>query len=406
MPVAHVPADTAEPAAAVCSQCGAALTPGKRFCRQCGTPAALQPEPPLAAESAGGVPPAKLVDEPLKPPAAAAEAQWSDTVSFGPKAIPIPEWEPVGVSGQTPPVSTQAPVEPVLHVPVEPIPQEPVKFVPQAPVVSVPQMPIEPFAQAPVAPSPREPVEFVPLEPGKSVPREAVEFVPLEPVKSVPQEPIESVPAIPAPKRNPGLMIGIAAVVLMAAVGGWVWYSHVHRGAASVAKSSTATQQTVAQGGSSAAPGTTAQSAKPPAGTAALPAASAPVAASQPAPAPSQAPANQTQPPSSSRPGRGKPDEPSFALNKPLGTPVTPPPSPSQPAQERSGVRHYQGPPVPHGGLVVFDNLPSARLKFTFDHSAWQLILKTNPDGTKKAILISQAQGSQLSCDLGWELVK
>ena len=84
---------------------------------------------------------------------------------------------------------------------------------------------------------------------------------------------------------------------------------------------------------------------------------------------------------------------------------TVPPPHTFPPAQARSGVRHYQGPPVPHGGTVVFDNLPKARLRFTFDRVAWELILKTNPDGTKKAILISQAQGNQSRCELGWELI-
>jgi len=45
---------------------------------------------------------------------------------------------------------------------------------------------------------------------------------------------------------------------------------------------------------------------------------------------------------------------------------------------------HYQGPPVPYNGTVAFDNLPKARLKFSFDHAAWQLVLQRNPDGTKK----------------------
>ena len=210
------------------------------------------------------------------------------------------------------------------------------------------------------------------------------------------------------PKAKIGLVIGIAAGVLMAAGGGWAWYAHMHRGVSSGSNSSTATPQPIAQGGSYTTPGTTAQSAKPPAGTAAVDTASAPVVAPQPALAPSPAPAAQNQPSSSNQPGRGNPVEPNLALNRPLGTPTTPPlpPSPPPPAQARSGVRHYQGPPVPHGGLVVFDNLPNARLKFTFDHAAWQLILKANPDGTKKATLISQAQGIQSSCDLGWELVE
>jgi hypothetical protein len=55
---------------------------------------------------------------------------------------------------------------------------------------------------------------------------------------------------------------------------------------------------------------------------------------------------------------------------------------------------------------VVFDNLPKARLKFNFNHAAWQLLIKPNSDGTKKVTLVSLAQGYQSSCDLGWEIVE
>jgi hypothetical protein len=84
-----------------------------------------------------------------------------------------------------------------------------------------------------------------------------------------------------------------------------------------------------------------------------------------------------------------------------IGVVVLPPAAPA-----RSGIRHYEGPPIPHGGIVVFENMPKARLKFNFNHAAWQLLIKPNSDGTKKVILISLAQGYQSSCDLGWEIVE
>jgi hypothetical protein len=56
--------------------------------------------------------------------------------------------------------------------------------------------------------------------------------------------------------------------------------------------------------------------------------------------------------------------------------------------------------------VVVFDHLPQARLKFVFNHQAWSLTLKPNPDGTKKATLISVVPGYQTSCDLGWETIE
>jgi hypothetical protein len=61
---------------------------------------------------------------------------------------------------------------------------------------------------------------------------------------------------------------------------------------------------------------------------------------------------------------------------------------------------------VPYNGVVVFDHLPQARLKFAFNHQAWSLTLKPNPDGTKKATLVSLVPGYQTSCDLGWEIVE
>jgi hypothetical protein len=78
----------------------------------------------------------------------------------------------------------------------------------------------------------------------------------------------------------------------------------------------------------------------------------------------------------------------------------------AQPTQARSGVLHYQGPAVPYGGKVVFDNLPNEQLQFKYDNTAWTLIIKHNPDGTKWVTLVSLKHGYQTSCDLGWEIIK
>ena len=61
---------------------------------------------------------------------------------------------------------------------------------------------------------------------------------------------------------------------------------------------------------------------------------------------------------------------------------------------------------MPYNGVVIFDHLPQARLRFNFNRQAWSLTLKLNPDGTKRATLISLVQGYQTSCDLGWELAE
>jgi hypothetical protein len=89
--------------------------------------------------------------------------------------------------------------------------------------------------------------------------------------------------------------------------------------------------------------------------------------------------------------------------------PKTQAPTPKQtdqPAQARSGVLHYQGPTVPYGGKVVFDNLPKEPLRFTFDRSAWQLSINVNQDGTKRATLVSVKYAYQTKCDLGWAIVE
>jgi hypothetical protein len=61
---------------------------------------------------------------------------------------------------------------------------------------------------------------------------------------------------------------------------------------------------------------------------------------------------------------------------------------------------------VPHNGTVVFDRLPRPRLRFNFDHQAWSLTIKVNPDGTKRVTMTSQRPGYQTNCDLGWEVTQ
>ena len=101
-----------------------------------------------------------------------------------------------------------------------------------------------------------------------------------------------------------------------------------------------------------------------------------------------------------------EPNQQTLQAAQPPESAATPQLPPSQSPAPRSGVLHYQGSPVPYNGVVVFDHLPQARLKFTFDRQAWSLTIKTNADGTKKVTMISQASGYQTSCDLGWEIVE
>jgi len=219
---------------------------------------------------------------------------------------------------------------------------------------------------------------------------------------AVPIEPPKPAPAfgkVAPSKATAGWLLGIFVAVLLAAGGGWAWYAHAHRCANCAATSTVAPQPgaalTTAQGVPPATP-----AAKPSAGTAATGASHARQASIVPAPKPIPAPLPLPPAQNSASGGHGNPAAPTPAF---LPTPA---PKPIQNVAGRSGVEHYQGPPVPHGGQVVFHNLPKARLKFSFDNTAWRLTLKPNPDGTKEVILTSLIQGAQTNCDLGWQVVE
>jgi len=327
MPVAAVSPPEAVAAEPVCLQCGAALEPGRRFCKQCGQPAdaATAPtvfEQPLSAQTSVELPEI-AADDPFPMAASHAptlvmEAPYIER--FSPESAPASPWEPVA---ETAPIWSASTATIHEHAPkAEPLARSKAKIV---------------------------------------------------------------------------WAVGLAAAVLAAAGGGWAWYAHAHRSVSSDAGPVAPQQSSAQPWGSeqdSAAPGTTAQLAKPSAG---VPAVATPQAQQTP---PNHAPSVPVQPQSSSQSGHGNPAAPTPAFH------VAPSRPAPQLAQGRMGIRHYEGPPVPHGGTVVFDNLPKARLRFAFDHTLWQLTIKPNPDGTKKVIMISLAQGSQTSCDLGWEIVE
>jgi hypothetical protein len=202
-------------------------------------------------------------------------------------------------------------------------------------------------------------------------------------------------------KAKLGLAIGVAVAVLLAAGGALAWHFYSHRAVSPTAQTPSQTQQAMVT---------------PPANN--TPAATSPVQPPKPAPGIQKQAATSLPKP---QPGSGTitpPSTPSTSTSQvsaqhPVATTpphaiAPPPPSPPTPtpAAPRSGILHYQGAPVPYNGVVVFDHLPQARLKFTFNRQAWSLTLKPNPDGTKKATLISLMPGYQTSCDLGWELVQ
>jgi len=225
-----------------------------------------------------------------------------------------------------------------------------------------------------------------------------VSWDPVPPPPSFPPLPPQSVPSAappPAPETAPRtglwLAIGLAVALLLAAGGAWAWYAHARR---------------------NRPPANTASS-LPPAPSAGdrNPGAMAPEQPAKPSPAmPTPQPRTErTQPlaPSESVPWKAAQQHPKAQLPEP-NFDVNPPPqpriAPPSPPAPRSGILHYEGPPVPHNGTVVFDRLPRPLLKFNFDHQAWSLTIKVNPDGTKRVTMTSRKPGFQTNCDLGWEV--
>lgn len=364
-----------------CLHCGAALAPGKRFCKQCGKP--VRESAPVAEPAPAALP------QQANPPATPSCANCGAALALG-KRFCKQCGQPVDST------ATAAQVDPVpeRH---DDVPPE------QSTVFDLP-------AAMPVATSTNEPVVALPAQDGP--PNDWTSA--WEPVKSgsqIPASPPLSAAAFGSsePLTKPfrqskaklGLAIGVAAAVLLAAGGALAWHLYSHRGVSPVAKSLAESQQATVT---------------PPANN--PPAATSPVQTPKPAPGIQGHAATSLPKPPSGLGTMTPPSTPSTntspvsAQHRDSAVPqlaIAPPP-PSTPAPTsaapRSGTLHYQGPPVPYNGVVVFDHLPQARLKFVFNRQAWSLTLKPNPDGTKKATLISLAPGYQTSCDLSWEVVE
>jgi hypothetical protein len=86
----------------------------------------------------------------------------------------------------------------------------------------------------------------------------------------------------------------------------------------------------------------------------------------------------------------------------PLPARISPPASRASPT---SGVLHASIVPAQHGD-VIFKNLPGGRLKFTFDHDAWQPTIRRQLNGTQTLVMHSLKPGSQTACDVGWKIVQ
>jgi len=121
-------------------------------------------------------------------------------------------------------------------------------------------------------------------------------------------------------------------------------------------------------------------------------------------PNPDQAQKNGAPPPAPGQPSAPKPQP---AQSTPSAAPQAdpPPPQPVRTARPTSGVLHAAV-EVAQNGEVVFENLPSARLRFTFDHSLWQPTISRQANGTQTLVMRSLKAGIQTSCDVRWEIVQ
>jgi len=375
------PVAAPEPAPLSCLHCGADLAPGKRFCKQCGKP--VGKSAPVAEPAPAALPPQAI--SPTTPSCAHCGSPL------------LPGKHLCKKCGQ--PVDSNA-----TAAQVNPDPRG--KDGIQGAQSSAFDLP----TAMPVRASTNEPDSALPaqdeLPNGWTSALEPTESGSLLPsVFSAATASLVPTGLRPESRRQSraklGLAIGVTAAVLLTAGGVATWHFFPHRGVSDVAKSPVEPQQAMV------APPTKNQ-----------------LATTKSAQAPKPAPGIQehaTSGPSKSQPESGATTPPYVSSTNTPPDPVphpdatTPepkiaPPSSSTPAAtpaaSRSGTLHYNGPPVAYNGVVIFDHLPEARLKFSFDHQAWSLTLKLNPDGTKRATLISLVRGYQTSCDLGWEIIE
>jgi serine/threonine protein kinase len=204
----------------------------------------------------------------------------------------------------------------------------------------------------------------------------------------------QGVPTTPAPSSSrkwliPVLAVGLIALAAAAAVVLRFGPDLLPKGSTkdeSVAKSQPPPSQPAADPIQAAAPPSEAAGQPPDPVPAAIPSAPIPKA-----PVPKASPAKQVAPP-------GEPP-------REQASQVPPPVRPAAPSNPTSGVLRYTGPPVPLNGKVTFQNLPAARLKFTFDHDVWQPVISRQANGSQTLVLVSKKQGLQSKCEVGWEIV-
>ena len=137
-----------------CKKCGAALTPEKRFCSQCGTPveeitSATQPAAPQA-ETPAAAPTAQPTAPQAEAPAAAPTAQPTAPQAEAPAAAPTTQ--PTAPQADAPAaVSTTQPTAPQAEAPAAATTAQPTTSQVETPVAATTAQPTTPQAEAPAA---------------------------------------------------------------------------------------------------------------------------------------------------------------------------------------------------------------------------------------------------------------
>ena len=141
-----------------CKKCGAALTPEKRFCSQCGTPveeitSATQPAAPQAETPAAAPTPQPTTPQ-AEAPAAAPTAQPTAQQAEAPAAAPTAQ--PTAPQAEAPVAATTQPTTPQAEAPAAAPTAQPTAPQAEAPVAAATQ-PTAPQAEAPAAAATTQP---------------------------------------------------------------------------------------------------------------------------------------------------------------------------------------------------------------------------------------------------------
>jgi hypothetical protein len=206
------------------------------------------------------------------------------------------------------------------------------------------------------------------------------------------QDPVGLYPPPPPPKQGAGagLWVGLFGLLLIIC-GAGLWYGfHAGLLAGKGTKQVAVTSEAVPAPVPVPAPSTTPEAPPP-----------NPDFAKKEEPPPNPDFAKKMPQPATDVPVRNAPAKP---------RPVNPAPASPQPrpapkaASPTTGVLHAAV-EVAQNGEVVFENLPAGRMRFTYDHSAWQPTIHRQTNGTQTLVMRSLKPGIQRVCDVQWEIV-